>query len=63
MLRSFSVLSQFKVMLYATAPLDWKPVIGTCLNVGSLLYVLYVMMSTYVSDDELTILPWMSDIK
>jgi hypothetical protein len=64
MLCSFSVLSQFKVMLNATAPLVWKPVIGTRLIVGSLLYVLYVMMSTYVSDnDELTILPWMSDIK
>lgn len=37
---------------------------GTCLTVGSLLYVIYVMMSTHVSDDdELIILPWMSDIK
>jgi hypothetical protein len=64
MLGSFSVLSQFKVMLNGTAPLVQKPVIGICLIVGSLLYVLYVMMSEYVSDNnELIILPWMSDIK
>jgi hypothetical protein len=62
MLGSFSVLSQFKVMLHGTAPLVWQPVIGTCLIVGSLLYVVYVMMSSYVSDnDEFIILPWMSD--
>jgi glycerol-3-phosphate dehydrogenase len=64
MLGSFSVLSQFKVMLNRTAPLLQKPVIGIHLIVGSLLYVLYVMMIAYVSDnDELIILPWMSDIK
>jgi len=50
-------------MLYGTAPLVRKLVIGTRLIVGILLCVLYVMMSTYVSDDELIILPWMSDIK
>jgi len=64
MLGSFSVLSQFKVMLNGTAPLVQKPVIGIRLIVGSLLCVLYVMMSAYVSDNnELIILPWMSDIK
>ena len=65
MLGSFSILSQFKVMLYGTtAPLVQKPVVGTRLIVLSLLYVLYVMMTTYVSDnDELIILPWMSDIQ
>jgi hypothetical protein len=51
-------------MLNGTAPLLQKPVIGIHLIVGSLLYVLYVMMIAYVSDnDELIILPWMSDIK